>query len=198
MRSLCLLLGKEPLPGGINYLKLTKPVDDPRKLDAYTMNHFANSEEVRQHFKEQIDNYLKNNQLILLQMNEKTKKNYRGSIVIIEENKESVRKLRTLYSSTINTVKEMLNDRRFIMILAKDDEECKAKYLKLFSNYEIDSILAKEGLGLTHKELKQLLILWKENLKTQYHGTDKLRKVLKKYENYKKQIRKRDKEYKLK
>ena len=49
MRSLCLLLGKEPLPNGINYLKLTCPTD-PRRLDAYTMNHFANSNEVREYF----------------------------------------------------------------------------------------------------------------------------------------------------
>ena len=72
MRSLCLLLGKEPLPNGINYLKLTCPTNDYKKLDAYTMNHFANSEEVRQHFKEQIDNYLKKNQLIFCKTGKST------------------------------------------------------------------------------------------------------------------------------
>ena len=39
---------------------------------------------------------------------------------------------------------------------------------------------------------------WKENLKIQYYGTDKLRKVLKKHEEYKKEIKNRDKEYRLK
>lgn len=197
MRSLCLLLGKEPLPNGINYLKLTCPTNDYKKLDAYTMNHFANSEEVRQHFKEQIDNYLKKNQLILMQLNEKSKRNYRGSIVIIEENKGNARKLRTLYSDTPEKLQEILNDRLFIILLAKDDDECRAKYLKLFSSYEADSILSREGQFCTDKELKQLLTLWKENLKVQYYGTDKLRKVLKKYEQYKQCIKKRNKEYKL-
>lgn len=197
MRSLCLLLGKEPLPNGINYLKLTCPTD-PRRLDAYTMNHFANSNEVREYFQEQIEDYLNKNKSILEEINNRTGRNYKGSIVIIEENRESVRKLRTLYSDTPVKLKEILNDRRFMLILAREDEECKAKYLKLFSTYEIDSILSKEGQSCTNKELKQLLTQWKENLKIQYYGTDKLRKVLKKYEEYKKEIKRRDKEYKLK
>lgn len=197
MRSLCLLLGKEPLPNGINYLKLTCPTD-PRRLDAYTMNHFANSNEVREYFQEQIEDYLNKNKSILEEINNRTGRNYKGSIVIIEENRESVRKLRTLYSDTPVKIKEILNDRRFILILARDDEECKAKYLKLFSTYEIDSILSKEGQSCTNKELKQLLMQWKENLKIQYYGTDKLRKVLKKHEEYKKEIKNRDKEYRLK
>ena len=167
MRSLCLLLGKEPLPNGINYLKLTCPTD-PRRLDAYTMNHFANSNEVREYFQEQIEDYLNKNKSILEEINNRTGRNYKGSIVIIEENRESVRKLRTLYSDTPAKIKEILNDRRFILILARDDEECKAKYLKLFSTYEIDSILSKEGQSCTNKELKQLLMQWKENLKIQY------------------------------
>ena len=33
---------------------------------------------------------------------------------------------------------------------------------------------------------------WKENLKIQYYGTDKLRKVLKKHEEYKKEIKNLD------
>lgn len=197
MRSLCLLLGKEPLPNGINYLKLTCPTD-PRRLDAYTMNHFANSSEVREYFQEQIEDYLNKNKSILEEINNRTGRNYKGSIVIIEENRESVRKLRTLYSDTPVKLKEILNDRRFMLILAREDEECKAKYLKLFSTYEIDSILSKEGQSCTNKELKQLLTQWKENLKIQYYGTDKLRKVLKKHEEYKKEIKNRDKEYKLK
>ena len=197
MRSLCLLLGKEPLPNGINYLKLTCPTD-PRRLDAYTMNHFANSNEVIEYFQEQIEDYLNKNKSILEEINNRTGRNYKGSIVIIEENRESVRKLRTLYSDTPAKIKEILNDRRFILILARDDEECKAKYLKLFSTYEIDSILSKEGQSCTNKELKQLLMQWKENLKIQYYGTDKLRKVLKKHEEYKKEIKNRDKEYRLK
>ena len=68
MRSLCLLLGKEPLPNGINYLKLTCPTD-PRRLDAYTMNHFANSNEVREYFQEQIEDYLNKNKSILEEIN---------------------------------------------------------------------------------------------------------------------------------
>ena len=84
MRSLCLLLGKEPLPNGINYLKLTCPTD-PRRLDAYTMNHFANSNEVREYFQEQIEDYLNKNKSILEEINNRTGRNYKGSIVIIEK-----------------------------------------------------------------------------------------------------------------
>ena len=84
MRSLCLLLGKEPLPNGINYLKLTCPTD-PRRLDAYTMNHFANSNEVREYFQEQIEDYLNKNKSILEEINNRT-----GIMMVIETKIKSI------------------------------------------------------------------------------------------------------------
>lgn len=195
-RSLCLLIGKEPLPQAINYLELTKPVTDSRKLDAYIMNHFSNSDEVREHFKEEIENYLKQNEKIILEIKQRTGKNYRGSIAIIENKNGELRKLKVLYSDTCEKVQELLNDIVFMQRLALEDENRKGKYLKLFSNYEIDSILSRNGQNYSLKEVKTILKIWKERLKNDFYGTDKLRNILKQYEEYKKEIKEEQKKLK--
>ena len=195
-RSLCLLIGKEPLPGETNYLKLTKPVNDSRKLDAFIMNRFANSEEVREYFKEEIDKYLSSNEKIISEIENRTGKAYRGSITIIENKDEELRKLRVLYSDTIEQVKVLLNDIVFMQRLANEDELCKGKYLKLFSLYEIDSILSRNGQNYSLKEIRMILKIWKERLKNDFYGTDKLRIVLKSYEEYKKELKKEQKNLK--
>ena len=192
-RSLCLLIGKEPLPGEINYLKLTKPVNDPRKLDAFVMNRFANSEEVREYFKEEIEKYLEANEEIITEIKKRTRKTYRGSIAIIENKNGEFRKLRVLYSDTPDKLKELLNDIVFMKRIAINDELCKGKYLKLFSPYEIDSILSRNGQDYPLKEIKIILKVWKEHLKNDFYGTDKLRIVLKNYEEYKKELEKEQK-----
>lgn len=189
-RSLCLLIGKEPLTDHSNYMKLTKSVDDPRNLDAYIMNRFASSDDVRMHFKEQIDEYLNKNKNIINSITERTGKTYRGSIVIIEEKKDgTLRKVSVLYSDTCAKIKLMLNDINFMKFLALSDEVCSAKYMKLFSLYQIDSILSRNGQDYPLKELKKILLKWKEKLKEDYYGTDKLRIVLKKYDEYKKELK---------
>lgn len=195
-RSLCLLIGKEPLPQAINYLELTKPVTDSRKLDAYIMNHFNNSDEVREHFKEEIEKYLKQNEKIILEIKQRTGKNYRGSIAIIENKNGELRKLKVLYSDTCEKVQELLNDIVFMQRLALEDENHKGKYLKLFSNYEIDSILSRNGQNYSLKEVKTILKIWKERLKNDFYGTDKLRNILKQYEEYKKEIKEEQKKLK--
>lgn len=195
-RSLCLLIGKEPLPQAINYLELTKPVTDSRKLDAYIMNHFNNSDEVREHFKEEIEKYLKQNEKIISEIKNRTGKNYRGSIAIIENKNGELRKLKVLYSDTCEKVQELLNDIVFMQRVALEDENRKGKYLKLFSNYEIDSILSRNGQNYSLKEVKTILKIWKERLKTDFYGTDKLRNILKEYEEYKKEMKEEQKKLK--
>lgn len=188
-RCLCLLIGKEPLPGGVNCLKLTKPVDKPNKLDAYTMNHFSNSEEVREYFKEEIEKYLEKNQKIISDIKNKTGRNYRGSIAIVEEKNNHFRKLRVLYSDTCSQIKNLLNDIVFMQRLALEDEMCEGKYMKLFSPYEIDVILSRNGQDYPWKEVKKILHSWKERLKIDFYGTDKIRLVLKRYEEFQKEVK---------
>ena len=192
-RYLCLLLGKEPLPNEANYLKLTKSVTEPRKLDAFTMNRFENSEEVREYFKEEIESYLKANEKILNEIKNRTGRNYRGSIAIIENKNGQLRKLRVLYSKTCEEVHNLLNDIVFMQRLALNDENSKAKYLKLFSPYEVDSILSRNGQNYSLKELKTILKIWKERLKNDFYGTHKLRIVLKSYEEFKKEVKEEQK-----
>lgn len=192
-RSLCLIIGKEPLPNETNYIKLTKPVNDPRKLDAFIMKRFANSEEVREFFKEEIEKYLITNEKIITEIKNRTGRMYRGSIAIIENNHGELRKLRVLYSDTPDKLKELLDDIVFMKRIAENDELSKAKYLKLFSPYEIDSILSRNGQDYPLKELKIILKVWKEHLKNDFYGTDKLRIILKNYEEYKKELEKEQK-----
>lgn len=185
-RSLCLLIGKDPLPNRINYLPLTNTYDDPRRLDALIMRNFANSDEVREYFKEPIADFLKKNENFIC----KCKNHYRGSIVIIEESFSAPpRKVSVLYSDTRKKLEEMLADTVFMHRLAEDDENSNAKRLKLFSEYLIDSILTRNGQNYSKQELKGMLYVWKEELKKQVYGTDKLRVAFKKYAEYKKEVK---------
>lgn len=174
-RSLCLLLGKNPEIDGSNVLKLTVPTSNFKALDAFTMNRFQNSDDVREYFKDQIG-------LFLALKNP----NNRGAIVIVEfptKEDEIPRKVRVLYMGIVQRVQDILNNDVFLRYLVENDET--KGPLKLFSGYETDVILIRNGQDYTKKERKIILNKWKDTtLKSSYFGTDRLRKVLKLYEKW--------------
>lgn len=174
-RSLCLLLGKDPLLDESNLLKLTKPTTNFKALDAFTMN-FKDSKEIREHFQDQIEYFLtiKNS-------------NNKDSIVIIEfptNDDELPRKVRVLYMGVASRVQDILNNDAFLRYMVEEDEFKKGP-LKLFSGYETDVVLIRNGQNYTKEERKVILNKWKNTtLKSSYYGTDRLRKVLKMYEQW--------------
>lgn len=187
-RSLCLLLGKEPKIDGSNFLMLTKPTTNFKALDAFTMNRFKDSSEVREYFQEQIKSYL----------TIKNGTNESGSIVIIEiptEENEIPIKRRVLYMTVVTKVQDIISNDVFMRYLAEVDECSKEGPLKLFRPEETDTILMRYATDYSGKEIKYVINRWKNNnLKSSYYGTDRLRKVLKIYETWchKNQIRMRN------
>lgn len=195
-RFLCLLIGEVPLVDGSNYIILEGPASNLtqfKKLDAYTMINFANSEQIRDHYNEKIVPFMKNNEQVLARIRSGRMSNYRGSVVIVEKNGNNFRKLRVLYRnfSSKVTLKEKMNEiimnHDFMRYLANCDESSNASVYKLFSQYEIDGILCR-GCFYVPKEYKALVCKWKNNLKKDQYGLDKLRIVLKKYEEFMKII----------
>lgn len=176
-RSLCLLIGKEANIDKSNYLVLTKPTDNFKALDCFTMKRFQNSDEIREYFKDEIDSFLLKNQHLL-------KGNRRGAIVILETHYNAIPvKRRVLYMEVVQIVNEILNDYAFLRYLVNIDEE--SSNLRLFSGYLRDVILIRNHQDYNAKERRVILNTWKEDtLKTGKTCTDKLRKILKLYEQY--------------
>lgn len=173
-RSLCLLIGKEPNIDGSNYLSLTVPTENYRALDAFIMNRFMNSEDVREFFKQQINQFLISNSHLLPPSSK-----YNGSIVIIETfyNQAPVKR-RVLYSDVKQKLQEILDCNSFMRYYVDLKKE-------LFSEFVRDAIWRREGQDYSKKEVKQLLKLWKEEeLKEKPKGTDYLRAMLKAYEEW--------------
>ena len=77
-RTLSLVLDEE------GFVSLTLMQDDAIKIDEFTTKKFEDSEQIREHFKSQIDNYLEENKRYVEAISKGRGKNFRGRIVILE------------------------------------------------------------------------------------------------------------------
>lgn len=152
VRILALVLDKE----NNIYLKLKE--DESNKLDDYIINNFNNSEEIRQAYKNQCEEFLDKNKDYIGNMK---KKNYRGSIVLLEKKDNTYIKKRVLYKNTFKDVNELLCNYEIVRKLAYIDylNEKNSK-LVVFSPYERKIIrFSKEY------EYKKMISKFKKELK---------------------------------
>ncbi len=157
-RCLCLVLGslKDPL---------VLMEDDSQALDDAIMNQFSDSDKVRNHFKEEIKNYLEKEQKYLKELRDRLNRpNYRGQIVILEKDEQGFFKreengqylrIAVLYSSILKQVKRFSLNADKMSQLIKQDTHC-----VLFSDYE-------------RKTLKRALLRKEQNIKNSFESTRK-------------------------
>lgn len=108
-RTLSLVLDEE------GFVSLTLMQDDAIKIDEFTTKKFEDSEQIREHFKSQIDNYLEENKRYVEAISKGRGKNFRGRIVILEPHEHDgslyfIEK-RVLYKKNLVAFKEMIKDK---------------------------------------------------------------------------------------
>lgn len=91
-------------------------VGEARDIDEFTTKKFENSNQIREYFKNKIDPYLQENAGYLQSIQNRTGKNYKGRIVILEmydsDRAYSYRYHSVLYKKHIVAFKEMIKDCR--------------------------------------------------------------------------------------
>ena len=88
---------------------------EKNSLDSFILNNFNNSMEIRDFYKEDIENFLSEHKNIIYNISEKTGKKYRGQIVILELLDDlSLRRVKVLYKSDLKNVREILKDQYFM------------------------------------------------------------------------------------
>lgn len=108
-RTLSLVLDEE------GFVSLTLMQDEAVKIDEFTTKKFEDSEQIREHFKNQIDNYLEENKRYVEAISKGRGKNFRGRIVILEPHEHDgslyfIEK-RVLYKKNLVAFKEMIKDK---------------------------------------------------------------------------------------
>jgi len=157
---------------------LTLMIGDSKEIDNFTKN-FEDSEQIREHFKEQIDEYLKQNENYL---NNQTRLN-RGRIVVLEAHKvddhlEYVQK-KVLYKKHFVAFDEIIKDKstmqRFVCIQRQYVNET-AVQRTLVSQFVIDRIKC------SNFNVPSQVNLIKRELKKDRNYNDILRAMVKAYE----------------
>lgn len=184
-RCLCLLLGKEPDYNEINYIKLTEYMSS-NKLDEFIISNFANSEQVRKYYAERINKFLTDNDRYLQKIYMETGRKYRGSIVILEKVFSSYpKKIKVLYSNIKSNLDQILSNESFIKYLAQNQRT--ASKVKLFSGFQRD--IFSDHIFYPKAEKKVILKQWKASLPKTNCIYEKIRQILKNYDEYLKQYR---------
>ena len=96
-------------------LSLTLMKDDAVKIDEFTTKKFENSEQIREYYKKQIDEFLEQNKNYINSITRNTGRKFRGRIVILESrekngNLDYVEK-RVLYKKHLVAFKELIKDK---------------------------------------------------------------------------------------
>ena len=181
-RTLSLVLDDE------GKLSLTLMCDEAVKIDEFITNRFENSDQIREHFKEQIDSFLEKNKNYLDSVSRKTGKKFRGRIVILEarENNKNIEYIekRVLYKKHLVAFKELVKD-----------ENTMKKFLQLenigYNMYGfrrlISPFLSREIKYTNYKVISQTDFLRRELKKEKNNFYDILRLIIKAYESERKQ-----------
>lgn len=149
-RTLSLVLDER----GTNSLTLVK--GDARKIDTFT-SYYEDSENIREIFKDKIDNYLKDNANLIKSIEESTNKKFRGRIVILELDSKNMPNLierKVLYRKHSNIFSRLINERITITKFCESEiQKRKEKTNYLISDYVLKCLRSNNvydrNVGLT-------------------------------------------------
>lgn len=103
---------------------------DINALDEYTSKKYRNSDEIREHYKAKIDEYLRKNQEQIDRISETTHRHYRGSIVLLKPvmtyengyNKLSYVRKKVLYKKHVATIPMMVSHQEVMKRFLVEDK----------------------------------------------------------------------------
>ena len=176
-RTLSLVLDDE------GKLSLTLMHDDAVKIDEFTSKKFQNSDQIRDYFRKQIDEFLEKNKNYIDIVSKNTGKKFRGRIVVLEarENNNSIEYIekRVLYKKHLVAFKELVKDKntmkRFLQLERIGYNE--RGFRKLISQH-----LCHEIKYTNYRVVSQTDFLKKELKKDKNNFYDILRIIIKAYE----------------
>lgn len=176
-RTLSLVLDDE------GKLSLTLMRDDAVKIDEFTSKKFENSDQIRDYFRKQIDEFLEKNKNYIDMVSKNTGKKFRGRIVVLEarENNNSIEYIekRVLYKKHLVAFKELVKDentmKRFLQLERIGYNE--RGFRKLISQH-----LCHEIKYTNYRVVSQTDFLKKELKKDKNNFYDILRIIIKAYE----------------
>lgn len=137
MRYLVLSLDEE------NKNTLVLMEGDKDEIDKFTTQNFNNSEEIREFYKEKITKFLLENKDYIERVEERSKKSFRGSIVLLEYNEDhgnlKINQKRVLYKYYKVVVEEALKHQEVMRESVRIDRNSKTnlytEYLQVKINY---------------------------------------------------------------
>ena len=176
-RTLSLVLDDE------DKISLTLMKADSNDIDEFTTKKFENSEQIREYYKDKIEQFLNENNCYITEVTKKTGKKFRGRIVILEA-KEMNSSLyfvekRVLYKKHLVAFKEMVNDKNTML-----------KFLQLekigFNQYGfrklVSPFLTREIMMTNFKVKSRVDFIKREIKKNRDNFYDILRIITKAYE----------------
>lgn len=99
--------------------------DSNYELDKYICANFKNSEQIREKFAPQINQFLNENKSLIHSIEERTNKMYRGQIVILQCSEDGLlNRIKVIYKSDINKIKkELLTNQEFMQKFIYDNRK---------------------------------------------------------------------------
>lgn len=164
-------------------LSLTLMKDDAVKIDEFTTKKFENSEQIREYYKKQIDEFLEQNKNYINSITRNTGRKFRGRIVILElseknGNLDYVEK-RVLYKKHLVAFKELIKDKGTMI---KFLELEKIGYNQHGFRKLISPFLCREIKYTNYKIVSQTDFLRRELKRDKNYFYDVLRIMIKAYE----------------
>ena len=164
-------------------LSLTLMKKGANEIDDFTTKNFENSEQIREHFKDKIAEFLMENKGYIEAVSEKMGRKFRGRIVVLEvqelDGSISFVEKRVLYKKHLVAFNEMIKDRATMLkFLQLEKVRCNQNGLKkLISEY-----LSYEIRTANYKAKSRVKLIRKEIKRNSTNFYDILRIIIKAYE----------------
>jgi len=136
-------------------------------MDEYTTKHFESSEEIREKYKTEIDEFLKKNENYLNAIRNKSKKAFNGRIVLLQVDSNNITEViekRVLYKKHLIAFKELCKDRLTMQEFSKLNKiECNKYKLKSLITPHVQRYINHNGTFDIKTRVKEMTSEIKRN-----------------------------------